>query len=164
LTNIWFPSSYNIEHQQVKTTRTTHIIMKYNPFLLLCVVAVFSVAKAFNPSRRFQSTVKPRHSDTLRILLKAAEEQSEDYYSEKVIDLDSLQPNSTIFTQIRRRITERNKNGIQNKKNNRQELAKLGANVLLAYGFVSNAFGCVSVSCAWYIASKRVSNATDCFT
>ena len=138
--------------------------MKYNPFLSLCVVAAFGVAKAFNPSRRFQPTVKLRHSDTSHIRLKAAEEKSEDYFSEKVTDLDSAQPNSTIFTRLRRRITERNKDGIQSKKNNRQELAKLGANVLLAYGFVSNAFGCVSVSCAWYIASKRVSNATDCFT
>lgn len=137
--------------------------MRYYSFLSLCAVVVLGVAKAFNPCCRFKSMIITRPSDMSRIRLKATEEQSEDYNSEKVTDLDSIQPNTTISTRLRQMITGRNKEGIQNEKMDRKALAKLGANVLLAYGFVSNAFGCVSVSCAWYIASKRVSSLTDCF-
>ena len=38
----------------------------------------------------------------------------------------------------------------------RASLAKLGGSVLLSYGFVSNVFGITCVSCAWYIASRKV--------
>lgn len=43
------------------------------------------------------------------------------------------------------------------KKFDRTSLAKLGGSVLLSYGFVSNVFGITCVSCAWYIASRKVS-------
>jgi len=39
----------------------------------------------------------------------------------------------------------------------RQKLAKMGISVLLSYGFVSNMSYCVTVSLAWYIFNKRVS-------
>jgi hypothetical protein len=42
-------------------------------------------------------------------------------------------------------------------KFDKASLAKLGGSVLLSYGFVSNIFGITCVSCAWYIASKKVS-------
>lgn len=44
--------------------------------------------------------------------------------------------------------------GVQ--KMDKATLASLGTSVILSYGFVSNAFGCTAVSCAWYIASRRV--------
>jgi hypothetical protein len=34
----------------------------------------------------------------------------------------------------------------------------MGMSALLSYGFVSNASGCLAVSCAWFIFSKRVSS------
>ena len=44
------------------------------------------------------------------------------------------------------------------KKFDKASLAKLGGSVLLSYGFVSNVSGITCVSCAWYIASKKVSS------
>lgn len=41
-------------------------------------------------------------------------------------------------------------------KFNKASLAKLGGSVLLSYGFVSNVFSITCVSCAWYIASRKV--------
>lgn len=45
-------------------------------------------------------------------------------------------------------------------KFDKASLAKLGGSVLLSYGFVSNVFGITCVSCAWYIASKKVRSCT----
>jgi hypothetical protein len=45
--------------------------------------------------------------------------------------------------------------GRKGKKLDRATLAKMGTNFVLAYGFVSNVSGCIAVSCAWFVASKR---------
>ena len=139
-------------------------------FYLLTIVAV---STAFNPKHVvvIHSMARLRHGGLSPLRSNSEKDQSDDYLSEPVQDNMTGEPNivismnssmssqteENIIGRLRRMMT--NVKGLQGKekKLDRQALAKLGTNVLLAYGFVSNAFGAVSVSCAWYIASKRVS-------
>jgi hypothetical protein len=123
-------------------------------FYLLGVVALSS---AFAPSDgvvRLVARSRQRSMSGIRMMV------ANDNLSDEIepttgsdSDIDSFQPKGNIIARL---------GGMMGRKKDaklldRKALAKLGANVLLAYGFVSNAFGCVSVSCAWYISSKRVS-------
>jgi len=137
-------------------------------FYLLTIVAV---STAFSPKHVvvIHSMARLRHGGLSPLRTNSEKDQSDDYLSEPVQDNMTGEPNivismdssmssqteENIIGRLRRMMT--NVKGLQGKekKLDRQALAKLGTNVLLAYGFVSNAFGAVSVSCAWYIASKR---------
>lgn len=54
----------------------------------------------------------------------------------------------SVFARIRRSWTDM-------RTMDTKSLAKLGANTLLAYLFISNASGCIMFSCAWFLASKQ---------
>ena len=43
----------------------------------------------------------------------------------------------------------------------KQKLSKMGINMVLSYGFVSNVSGCIGVAIAWFLFSKRVRGAYD---
>jgi hypothetical protein len=131
--------------------------MKSCKLVSLSLLGIVALSNAFAPGNGVVHLLaRSRQRSVSSILIMGASDNLSDEIEPTTgsdSDADSSQPKGNIIARLGGMMS-RQKDA---KLLDRKALAKLGANVLLAYGFVSNAFGCVSVSCAWYISSKRVS-------